>query len=440
MNGGKGKIDEGEKMKFILVLLDGLGNRSYASLGNRTPLQAAQTPNLDKLAVLGANGLYHASFSGQSLPSESAHFLMFGYSLTDFPGRGLLEAVGEGIKFNDQDVIILAHLCNVIRKRGGLILKKGKDDIRGNKKEIGRLFQTLGPYEIDSIGFKIQQIGDNDALLILKGQVSPYISDSDPITPGLPMAKIVPLENNPEPRNATITARALNRYLSHCHQLLCHLQHHLGANFLATQRAGRRRIQTSFQYKWGLKGKIITPLSVLGGLAKELGMDFVEVKDSSDPGNDLKRRIRLALDETDCDFIYVHTKVADEASHSDEPDLKRRQIERLDSGLGELLTAVNQRSDILVAVTTDHSTPSQSAVIHSDEPVPLMFIGRTVRRDAVRRFDEVCAATGGLGILKGSEILHVAINYLDRGVLSGHRLGAVEVPFFPPPYEPFESD
>ena len=129
MNGGKGKIDEGEKMKFILVLLDGLGNRSYASLGNRPPLQAAQTPNLDKLAVLGANGLYHASFSGQSLPSESAHFLMFGYSLTDFPGRGLLEAVGEGIKFNDQDVIILAHLCNVIRKRGGLILKKGKDDI-----------------------------------------------------------------------------------------------------------------------------------------------------------------------------------------------------------------------------------------------------------------------------------------------------------------------
>ena len=427
-------------MKFILVLLDELGDRSYASLGFKTPLQAARTSNLDKLAVLGANGLYHAFFSGQSLPSESAHFLMFGYSLTDFPGRGLLKAVSEGIKFDDQDVIIQAHLCNVIRKRGGLILKKGKDEIKGNKKEIKRLFQTLGPYEIDNIGFKIQQTGHNDALLILKGQVSPYISDSDPITPGLPMAKIVPLENNPEPRSATITARALNRYLSHCYQLLRHLQHHLGANFLATQRAGRRRIQTSFQYKWGLKGKIITSASVLGGLAEELGMDLVKVKDSSDPGDDLKRRIRLALDETNCDFIHVHIKVPNETAHNDDPNLKRRQIERLDSGIEELLTAINKRSDILVAITADHSTPSQSAGIHSGEPVPVMFVGRTVRRDAVRHFDEVSAATGGLGILKGSEILHVAINCLDRGVLSGHRLGATEVPFFPPPYEPFESD
>jgi len=427
-------------MKFILVLLDGLGDRSYASLGFKTPLQAARTPNLDKLAVLGANGLYHASFLGQNLPSESAHFLMFGYSLTGFPGRGLLEAVGEGIRFHDQDVILLAHLCNVNRKSGGLILKKGKDEVEGNKKEIGRLFKTLGPYEIDNIGFEILQKKRNDALLILKGEVSPYISDSDPITLGLPMAKVVPLENNPEPRNAAITAKTINRYLSHCHQLLCHLQHHSDANFLATRCASRRRAHTSFQHKWGLKGKIITSVSVLGGLAKELGMDFVKVKDSSDRSSDLKKRIRLALDETHCDFIHVHTKVPDEAAHDDDPNLKRRQIERLDNGLGELLKTINKRDDILVAVTADHSTLSQSTMVHSGEPLPVMFIGRTVRRDAVRHFDKSSAATGGLGILKGSEILHVANKYLNRRVFSGHRLGPKEVPFFPPPYEPFESD
>lgn len=425
-------------MKFILVLLDGLGDRSYASLGYKTPLQAARTPNLDKLAVLGANGLYHASFSGQSLPSESAHYLMFGYSLTGFPGRGLLEAVGEGIKFNNQDVLILAHLCNVKRKSGGLILNKGRDQINGSKKEIGDLFDMLGPYEIDKIEFEIHQTRRNDALLILKGAVSPYISDSDPITLGLPMAKIVPLDKNPEQRKAVFTARAINRYLSHCHQLLSHLEHPSTANFLATQRAGKRRTQTFFHLKWGLSGKVISSVPVLGGLAKELGMEYISVKDSNDPGGDLRDRVRLALDETHCDFIHVHTKVPDEAAHKDDPELKRRQIERLDSGLAELLKAVTARKDILVAVTADHSTPSQSTMVHSGEPVPIMFAGPTVRRDAVRRFDEISAANGGLGILKGAEILHVAINCLDRGVLSGHRLGAADVPFFPPPYEPFE--
>ena len=73
-------------MKTILVLLDGIGDRSYSMLENLTPLQAARTPNLDALAAMGATGLYHASTLGQCLPSESAHFLMFGYAMADFSG------------------------------------------------------------------------------------------------------------------------------------------------------------------------------------------------------------------------------------------------------------------------------------------------------------------------------------------------------------------
>jgi 2,3-bisphosphoglycerate-independent phosphoglycerate mutase len=186
---------------------------------------------------------------------------------------------------------------------------------------------------------------------------------------------------------------------------------------------------------------MITSASVLGGVAKELGMDFVKVKDSSDSGSDLEKRIRLALDETHYDFIHVHTKIPSEAAHANSPDLKRQQIERLDSGLGELLKAVNTRNDILVAVTSKHSPFSQTSMGHSGgKPVPVVFVGKTVRRDAVRHFDETSAATGGLGILKGSEILHVAIKCLNRRIFSGHRLGPTDVPFFPPPYEPFEIE
>ena len=76
-------------MKIVLVLLDGLGDRAYNVLGDRTPLQAAFKPNLDRIARLGSTGLFHAASPGQCLPSETAHYLIFGYEVEEFPGRGL---------------------------------------------------------------------------------------------------------------------------------------------------------------------------------------------------------------------------------------------------------------------------------------------------------------------------------------------------------------
>ena len=76
----------------VLLLLDGLGDRACAALDGQTPLQAAHTPWLDTLARRGANGLFHASSLGEPLPSENAHFAIFGYDMSGFPGRGALEA------------------------------------------------------------------------------------------------------------------------------------------------------------------------------------------------------------------------------------------------------------------------------------------------------------------------------------------------------------
>jgi 2,3-bisphosphoglycerate-independent phosphoglycerate mutase len=83
-------------MRCILVVLDGIGDRGQDCFENKTPLQAAYTPNLDYLASIGMNGLYHSYLQGIPMSSETAHFLMFGYDLKDFPGRGFIEAIGEG--------------------------------------------------------------------------------------------------------------------------------------------------------------------------------------------------------------------------------------------------------------------------------------------------------------------------------------------------------
>jgi 2,3-bisphosphoglycerate-independent phosphoglycerate mutase len=130
--------------------------------------------------------------------------------------------------------------------------------------------------------------------------------------------------------------------------------------------------------------------------------------------------------------------VADQAAHSGDPGRKRDVISKLDSGLAGLVHALKERDDILAVITADHSTPSQSPLIHSGEPVPLCMAGHGVRRDGVTSFDEASTAGGCLGLLRGNELMLTILNCLDRSVLMGHRLGRRQKPYVPLHYEPFK--
>jgi 2,3-bisphosphoglycerate-independent phosphoglycerate mutase len=435
-------------MQTILVLLDGLGDRAYRVLDYRTPLQAAVTPNLDRIALRGSNGLFHAASPGLCLPSETAHYLMFGFEMQEFPGRGLLEAVGCNIPFAEADVISLAHF-SCIEWRGDLpLLTHSRRDIKGDGDDLSRLYACLTPYETEGIRLSLHQTHFNDAVLVMNGEVSPFVCDPDPMIIGRPMAEILPLDGNPEPEKAAGTARALNRYLSHCHRIL--RDHEINsrrkakneapANFLAVQRCGRRIRHGSFQKRWGWAPMLVGSGAVYAGLAHELGMTFVRMKDGEDPGRDLRERIDVALSDRSHDFVHVHTKAPDEAAHTGDPLEKVKVIESLDRGLYPLVKAVEKRGDLLVAVTADHSTASISGLIHSGEPVPVVIVGPGVRRDRVSTFDEVNAAGGCLGFLRGKELLLMLLNYADRSSLHGYRLSAAERPYVPRTYSYFKLE
>jgi 2,3-bisphosphoglycerate-independent phosphoglycerate mutase len=432
--------------KIILILLDGLGDRAYKCLNNRTPLQAAHKPHLDRLACLGSNGLFHASSPGQCLPSETAHYLLFGYDPRYFPGRGLLEAVGNDIPFDDKDILSLAHLSSIEWQRGIPILTHGRKETIGAAEEMGRLFSTISSFKKGEISFRLHQTHRNDAILVISGPVSPYISDSDPMVLGRTMAQVQPLLGNPEPLEAKATAQAVNSYLTHCHRTLSdhpsnRLRKEKGygqANFLATQRAGRRIPQERFQKRWGLSGVLVASSSVYLGLAHELGLTPLKVRDHDDPGDDLKSRIQMALSDDGHNFFHIHTKAPDEAAHSGDPMKKLKAITSLDRGIEDLVKAAEEEIDLLIAITADHSTPSASPLIHSGESVPLTLVGPGVRQDQVDSFDEICAATGCLGFLRGAELMEMLLNYSNRSTLIGHRLDSEERPYFPDDYKPFK--
>ncbi|MGM0452671.1 MAG: alkaline phosphatase family protein [Thermodesulfobacteriota bacterium] len=408
--------------KCILLLLDGLGDRCYENLGGQTPLQAAHTPTLDKLAAEGSSGLYHPTVQGQALPSENAHFSLFGYDMADFPGRGALEAIGAGIDLLSSDVALLAHFASISHKDNVLRLDCGKPDV--DARSLAALTACISSFDSEDVAATFHPIGGIRGIIRLRGEVSPLVTDSDPITDGRPLSAVLPWQDGGEETAAAQkTARVLRGYLLWAHaQLSTHNVNKARkkpVNALVSQRAGRLKKVVPFRRKYGLCGLSMASGLVYRGLGKYLGMDVRKVEDTGDAGADIAGRLQAAYAcIRDYDFLHVHTKTPDEAAHEKDPMLKKMVIESLDTGIGRAIGPLTDDPDILLVVTADHSTPSDGPLIHSGESVPLVMAGKGVRRDAVCRFDEICAAQGALGGLRKKEVMYLILNYLDCAKLA----------------------
>ena len=434
--------------KCILILLDGIGDRSYEQFDNQTPLQAAKTPVLDKLAAGGSNGLYHAALLGQALPSENAHFLMFGYDMTDFPGRGVLEALGAGIELGAKDVAVLSHFVCLSESGGYLIVDKREPGI--SEDEVADLVHAVEKYETDDVIIRFIRTKGIFGIITLSGDVAPFITDSDPFVENQPLIELAPWADHSHNMACGNTAAALKDYLvwvyhlltTHPVNLLRIKEGHLPINGFVTQRAGQLKAVTPFRHRYGLRGISIASGMVYWGLSAYVGMDYRQVDDTDDPGRDLAERLTMARKALNdgYDFVHVHTKATDEAAHTKDPDVKKTVIESLDRAMGKAIGPVMDDSGVLIIITADHSTPSSGPLIHSGESVPLTFFGQGVRRDRVSRFDEVSAAAGALGNVRGKELMYLLLNHLDRAKLQGVMDTPIDQPYWPGDYEPFRIE
>ena len=430
--------------KCILILLDGIGDRSHAQLDFQTPLQAAKTPSLDRMAALGANGLYHAWAQGQALSSEDAHFAMFGYERSDFPGRGALEALGAGISLNSGDVAVLAHVATVRETDGCLVLEDGKPGATAEEAEV--IGREIGEYETHGVRFRFVRTKGLNGILILSGNVVPQITDTDPVRNGRTLSAVKPWQESGTDPAAQNTATALTAYLTWVyHRLRSHPLNRPRVacgmrplNALVTQRAGGLKPVSPFSKRYGLKGLSISSGIVYAGLSACLGLDHCTASDTSDPAGDMAERLVAAGAALGgYDFIHVHTKYADEAGHARDPRRKLEVIEALDRGIASAIGPLMDDPDLLLIVTADHSTPSSGSLIHSGETIPLTIYGEGVRRDSVQRFDEVSAAAGVLGSVRGKELMYLVLNHLERAKLQSLMDTPFDQPFWPGDYEPF---
>lgn len=404
-------------MKALVILLDGLADRPAPELKNQTPLQAAKKPFLNALTKNGITGLMFTLSPGLAPSTELAHFVLLGYELKDFPGRGLLEAWGEGFEVDKDEVVIRGSFVSVADENGQFVIKKRIPDFK--EEELTELSKALKPYEKDGISVKFTYNSQRQGLLYLKGKASAEITDSDPFFPALPVLKVQPLVEAKNFEAAKRTAEIVNDFLVSSYQVLSqhpiNLKRKEPLNFIVTKWAAREPSAfLKFPSKFGLKGAMIASSKMLKGLSRLVGLDFFQIKKKA-VSADLYSKLKLALEklEKDYDFVFVHTKAPDEAAHLKNPKTKKEIIEEIDHTLARLPLKSWIKENLLV-ITSDHATASRGNLIHSGEPVPILLAGKMTGADKVTSFDEFSCASGFLGHLRGKDLMPLILNYLDR--------------------------
>jgi 2,3-bisphosphoglycerate-independent phosphoglycerate mutase len=387
-------------LPIVVFLLDGLADRAHDSLGGRSGVEAASTPNLDRLCASGSSGVLYAVGPGRAPSSEVAHWSMLGYRPDEFPGRAVFEALGRGQDVNADHVFAYAALRPAELREDGWWLT-GRPDPSRDAEKAEQLVARCDGITIAGLTFSLEHVWRGEAVLRISGGADERVTDSDAFFrdrhPVLRPQPLVP--------EAERTARAASEW---SREVMRRLEGER-FNVITLKWFGRPHRVPSFLERHGVTGAFAAESAFLRGLGSCVGLSPVE-----NPHVDVAL-VHERLDAGDT-FVYVHDKRVDEAGHTKDPNAKRDAVELLDGLLADLPT-----DRAVVCITGDHATPASPDVIHSGDPVPFVFAGPGVRADGVTEFGEATCAAGILGHLRGPDMMPVLLNAADRPLFLGSR-------------------
>ncbi|MGG1659728.1 2,3-bisphosphoglycerate-independent phosphoglycerate mutase [Brevibacillus sp. NRS-1366] len=406
--------------KVIMAIADGVGDRPHPLLDNKTPLEYARTPNLDRLASKGMTGMMNLISPGIPVGTDMGHLILFGYQPDQYPGRGPIEALGIGMDVQPGDIVLRCNFATV--DENGIVLDRRAQRIREKTDEIAGAIHGMELEDGVEVHFK--PATEHRAVLILRGNgLSDKVSDSDPKAPndGKPYHQIEPLDGSAE---AGHTASLLNRFLQKAHILLSShpvneqriANGKLPANFILTRGAGQMAHLKPIVEDLNITGSCIAGESTVLGVAQLAG--FKTLTDPAMTGNldtDIALKARLAIQEIyEKDMVYVHLKAPDLMGHDNKPVEKAKAIELFDEMVG--LIEQQLPDNVYLALAADHSTPCEVGE-HTGDPVPVLIYGPSIRRDRILQYNELDCAHGGLGHLTGNEFvrtLHGLMGYVKK--------------------------
>ncbi|TMM26026.1 MAG: phosphoglycerate mutase [Actinobacteria bacterium] len=383
---------------LLYVCLDGLGDDPIPGFDGRTPLEAAETPNLDALAARGRTGTVLTVGPGIAPESDIGVFGILGYDPhEEHPGRGVLEALGVGMDFHDGD---LAYRVNFATADSSDEAAKLADEVNRTLALPGASFELRATIEhrgalvirSDDGAMLSAEVTNTDPAYRRDGHLGvaletfePRVVTSEAIADSEAARRAAALTNAfVEGSAAVLDASAVNARRR--------AEGNLPANLILTRDGGDRRPSLQpIRQRFGLTWGCFVEMPVERGIAMALGMEPV-VAPRSDPAGFRPQA------------LYVHIKGPDVPAHDGRFEDKRAVITTIDRAFfGELLPRIDT-ARVIVAVTADHAT-SCIRRAHTADPVPLLISGGPIDPDGSSSFGERACAEGSLGLLRGVQIL-----------------------------------
>ena len=379
--------------KILLVVMDGLGG--YADAEHGTELEEATTPNLDRLAADGTTGLVEPVGPGITPGSGPGHLGLFGYDPERFElGRGALSAAGLDFDLRPGDVAARGNLCTLSadgtvrdRRAGRLpddeaaaVVAKLQDGVR-----------------LDGAGVFFRHEREHRLLVVLRGAgLDPALTDTDPQHEG-----VAPLDPQPLEPEAKHTAELVTELVAQAQRALADEPR---ANGVLLRGFDTQRELPGFGERYGLRAAAVAVYPMYRGISGLLGMDVLG------RATTLADELQILREAwSDYDYFFLHHKGTDSAGEDGDRPRKIAAIEQLDAVVPDL----RELGPDVIAVSGDHSTPTQMAA-HSWHPVPALLWSERCGRDDVDRFGERWCRRGGLGLRPTKDLMAVMLANADR--------------------------
>ncbi len=396
-------------MKYVLVIPDGCADEPQASLGGKTPLQAANTPHMDAIAKAGIVG--QTDNVPESMPSGSdvGTMSLFGYDPHKFhTGRAPLEAAAQGIELSPGDWAIR---CNLVTVEDG----KMKSFTAGQiSSDVGaELIELMQKQTCGSEHWKFYPGVSYRNLLIYRarGGKAPFADDTYTVPPH---------DITDQPINESLPMGSGGCDLRELMEKSVELFAECESNQKRTEKGelaatqawlwgqGSRPNLEPFIERYGVRSAVITAVDLLRGIGKLLGWEVIEVEGATgylDTDYAAKGRAAIEALRGDLDFVVVHVEATDEASHEGDAEAKVKALEEIDEKIvGPVHEYLKSTGEYRMLVCPDHPTFLRTKT-HSHGYVPFTMCGAGIENRNVSSYDEVQAAASGDTIDNGHELM-----------------------------------
>jgi len=371
------------KAKLALVVLDGLGDIATREQNYLTPLEAAATPNLDKLAKDSAQGRMIPAAPGITPGSGPGHLGLFGYDPLEFQvGRGVIEALGLGVELQPGDVCARANFATL--DANGIVTDR----------RAGRIPTETCEKLCALLAAKVKKLGDTQVIIqpgkehrfvvVFRGKgLEGPLTDADPNREGFAIPAVKPRD----PKN--LKQKKMAKLIADFYKAaLPVIAKEKPANGFLMRGIAHQPEIPLFQDRYLLKPACLAVYPMYKGLAQLVGMTKIE-----GPQTIKEQFERYLVEYNNYDFFFIHFKYTDKYGEDGNFAAKKKAIEEFDAALPILF----QKMPDVLAITGDHSTPC-ALKGHSWHPQPVMLRSATSGSDKLERFTETGANSGSLGV------------------------------------------